>query len=372
MFYRNKLMTAFGFALVGSLAFTACSSGAPEVKAGGAPVEVPGASAKANEFMNKLYQEALSSGKTDIVMYGPSPSANKALNQVFLDRFPGIKIVPQDQADAQTLTKLDVEAASGNRIADLYIGGESPQAAAKDNICTPVDIQTTPAGFKVPAQNDGKLLLFAYRYFGFVYNTNMVTKEEAPKSWHDLLDPKWKGKILIGDPTVPGGMQYIVTSMMLPETEAKWGKPFMEQLAKQDLNFSQSEPTVPSDVASGRFPIGIGVYSGFYDGQKSKGAPLNMVFPLDDGGNFLSRSGLCQIKDGPHPDATSLYLNWLFTQEGQDALGEKNQSYGVLPTAPGPAGAPPLAELKHLPFANPDPKFNAPYFDYITKLFKKS
>lgn len=372
MFYRNKLRTAFGLALVGSLALTACSSGTPDAKAGGDPVVVPGASDEANTFVNELYQKALTSGKTDIVMYGPAPSAYKALNQVFLDRFPGIKIVPQDQADAQTLTKLDVEAESGNRIADLFVGGESPQAAAKDNICTRADVRTAPAGFELPTDNDGKLLRFAYRYFGFVYNTDMVKPEDAPKSWHDLLDPKWKDKILIGDPTVPGGIRYILTSMMLPETEAEWGKPFMEKLAAQNLNFSQSEPTVSADVASGRFPIGIGVYSGYYYEQKEKGAPLGMVFPSEDGGNFLARSALCQIQDGPNPDATSLYLNWMFTQEGQDALGEKDNSYGVLPSAPGPAGAPALADLKKLPFSNPDPEFNRPYFDFITDLFKKS
>ncbi|GAA3699738.1 ABC transporter substrate-binding protein [Arthrobacter ginkgonis] len=374
-FCRNTLKTALGVALVGSLAFlTACSPSAAEGGKGqaAAPVVVPGASAEANEHLNSLYKKALESGKTDIVMYGPAPSAYKALHQVFLDRFPGINIVPQDQADAQTLTKLDVEAESGNRIADLYVGGEAPQAAAKDNICMPADIRTAPAGFELPVDNDGKLLRFALRYFGFVYNTDMVKEEEAPKSWHDLLDPKWKGKILIGDPTVPGGIRYILTSMMLPETQAEWGKPYMEQLAAQELNFSQSEPTVSADVASGRFPIGIGVYSGYYYDQKAKGAPLDMVFPLTDGGNFLARSGLCQIQDSPHADATSLYLNWMFTQEGQNALGEKDNSYGVLPTAPGPSGAPAFADLKKLPYSNPDPEFNKEYFDYIVDLFKKS
>jgi len=355
------------------LTLAACSSGGDPAPKSDKPVEVPGASADGNAYMNELYDKAVKDGKTDVVLYGPSVTAQKALFKVFTDRFPGIKIVPQNQPDAQSITKIETEAQSGNKIADIYDGGESPQVAAKPDLCTKADVRTGPDGFEIPTNMDGRLTYYAMRYFVFVYNTDMVKESEAPKNWHDLLDPKWKGKITIGDPTVPGGVRYILTSLMVDEggSAEKWGKPFMEKLAKQDLQFAQSEPNVPSDVASGRFPIGIAVYQGFYEDTKAKGAPIAAVFPLDDGGNFMSRTGMCMVKESPHADAAQLYINWLYSPEGQQALAEKNNSYGWTPAAPGPKGAPALEKLGRLPFSNPDPEFNKPYFEFLDSQFKK-
>ncbi|MFD5226338.1 ABC transporter substrate-binding protein [Microbacterium sp. NPDC058342] len=370
-FYRTRLHTTAAVVAVGALALlTGCSSPAGGNTSDG-PIDVPGASDDANAYMNELYDKAKEGGQNELVLYGPGPSSNRAMNEVFMARFPGITVIPQDQPDAQSLTKLDTEAESGNRIADIYIGGESPQAAAKPNICTPADVRTAPDDFEIETLHDGRLTYFALRYFGFVYNTDMVDAEDAPKSWHDLLDPQWKGKITVGDPTVPGGIRYILTSLMLPENEATWGEDYVAKLAEQDVQIAQSEAVVSADVASGRFPIGIGVFQGYYQSQKNKGAHLEMVFPLEDGGNYMARSAMCLIKDAPNADVAQLYINWMYSPEGQKTLAEKDNSYGWTPEAPGPAGAPPLGELKRLPFSNPDPEFNAPYFEFINEAFKK-
>lgn len=364
-----RLLTAT-LALGALTALTACSSGtAPQSQSGA--IKVAGVTAEANDYMNELYDKAVKAGKTDIVLYGPSVSAQKALFAAFTDRFPKMKMVLQDQADAQSITKIEAEAQSGSKIADIYDGGESPQVAAKDDICTTADVRTGPEGFEIPTDFDGRLTFYAMRYFVFVYNTDLVKAADAPKNWHDLLDPKWKGKITVGDPTVPGGIRYILTSLMVPQSAEKWGKGFMEKLAAQDVQFAQSEPTVPSDVASGRFPIGIGVYQGYYEDVKAKGGPIAAVFPLDDGGNFMSRSGMCIVKDSPHADGAQLYINWLYSPEGQKALAEKNRSYGWTPEAPGPEGTPSLDKLKRVPFSNSDPAFNKPFFDFLNTQFKK-
>ncbi|WP_020495900.1 ABC transporter substrate-binding protein [Sciscionella marina] len=363
----RRLALAFTAGLLAALA--ACSSAVPAKSR--VPIRVPGVSAEADKYMNQLYDKAFADGNTRLVLYGPGVSANQKLNDAFTRRFPGIELLQQDQADAQILTKLDTEAESGNRIADVYVGGESPQAAAKPDICTSADVRTVDAGFKVPTDNGGKLTYFALRYFGFVYNTDQVREQDAPKDWHDLLDPKWKGKIAVGDMTVPGGIRYALESLMLPENEQKWGHSYVRRLAAQNLQVSQSEQVVPTDVASGRFPVGIAVYQGYYEDQKKKGAPLGMVFPLKDGGNYMARSALCLIKDAPDAEVAQLYVNWLYSPEGQRALAEKDNSYGWTPAAPGPKGLPPLDKLPRLPFSNPKPEFNKPYFAFINKAFKK-
>ncbi|WOF22859.1 extracellular solute-binding protein [Microbacterium betulae] len=358
-------------AVAAALVLAGCAGGSATVGSG-SPVEVPGATAEGNEFMNELYRDAVESGATEVVLYGASQSTSTGMFEKFSERFPGITIVPQDAADSQTLTKLQVEAESGNRLADLYGGGiaSATRIAEIPDVCTKADVRTAPDGVELPYSSDDLVLSYNMRFFSFVYNTELVAEEDAPRSWEDLLDPKWKGQLVMGDPTVIGGLRYVLTALLVPESADAWGEEYLAQLAAQDVNISQNEPTVPADVASGRFPVGVGVFSGYYQAQKAKGAPIEMVFPLDDGGNFLSSSGLCVVKDAPHADAALLYVNWLFSPEGQQVLAEVDNGYGLVPGSPGPFGAPPLDELDRLPATNTDPEFNAPYFAVIDRLFQ--
>ncbi|WP_072803249.1 ABC transporter substrate-binding protein [Rhodococcoides yunnanense] len=357
--------------VVASVAGLVGCGSTPAPVASGTVIEVPGATAEGNDYMNTLYRNALDSGKTDAVLYGASASSAAGMFAKFSERFPGISIVPQDAPDSQILTKLQVEAESGNRLADLYTGGVSSVTAVAQvpDVCTRADVRTAPADFALPYSANDLVLTYNKRFFGFVYNTDMVSEEDAPRSWGDLLDPQWKDKLVMGDPTVVGGLRYVLTSLLVPESADTWGETYLTELAEQNVNIAESEPSVPSDVASGRFPVGVGVFSGYYQAQKTKGAPIDMVFPLDDGGNFLSSAGICAVRDAPDNDAASLYLNWLFTPEGQQVLAEVDNGFGLVPGSPGPLGSPPLSEISTLPATNTDPSFNARYFATIDQLF---
>lgn len=373
MFKPIRKSISAAVVLAAAVSLVACSSAAPADNASTEPIVVPGASDEGNAFMNELYDEAVDSGKTDIVIYSSSQSTKMALTDRFADRFPGITVIPQDAADSVNHTKLQTEAQSGNRIADLYLGGSAAVVAASklEDVCTPIEVKTAPEA-DLMYSADQSVLYYAFRYFGFVYNTDMVSESEVPKSWDDLLDPAWTGKILAGDPTVLGSTRYIFTSLLVPESAEKWGEPYLSELAKQNLNVASSEPNIPAEVASGRYPIGIGVYSGFFNEQKKKGAPIALSFPLEDSGNFITSAGMCGIQDSPNAAAATLYANWLFTEEGQNALAEVDDAFGTLPDAPGPDGIGSLDEIGTLPRTNPDPAFNEPYFAVIDSLFKKA
>jgi iron(III) transport system substrate-binding protein len=370
---RVAAITAAG-ALALALVLAACSSPSPSSTATpGATVTVPGADAAANAYMNKLYKSAVSSGKTNIVIYGPAESTSVGQHDVFSARFPGITFTSQDQADAASLSKLAAEESTGNHVADIFMGGgpTTAVAAAKPGTCAVADIQTAPAA-QVALQNDGRLIPYSYKYFTIVYNTDNVTKAEAPKSWNDLLDPKWKGKMEMSDPTVLGGLRFVMADLLIPATASKWGEPYLTKLAAQNVNIATSEPSVPADVASGRFDIGIGVFSGYTQAVIAKGGHVAAVFPMADGGLFFSSSAICLVQGGPDADAASLYTNWLFTQEGQKTLAVKSNSYGTLPGAPGPGGAPTFDKVGKLPSLPNDRSLLASEFATIDKLFKKS
>lgn len=336
-------------------------------------VSVPGASASANEYMNSLYQKALKSGNTSIVAYGSSPSQFKAIWTAFSKRFPGISVSPQDQSDGQSLTKLKLEAKSGKRVGDMLFSGHSGMApvAAESNICVSNPTIKTAPKDELKEYWDDKVVNYTNQVFGVIYNTNMVSKSEVPTSWEDLLEPKWKGKIELYDPTVLGGPRFIFADMQLPGSPMQSiATKIISGIAAQDPHISPEEPAVATDVAAGRFPIGIGVYKGFYDSAKAKGSPVGFQFPMKEG-NELINSGLCVVQDTSAEDASLLLTNWLFTMEGQKTIVKDSGAYAALPDAPGPEGMAPLKDVKVFPQIDGAQSGYDPYFAVVDKYFKQ-
>jgi iron(III) transport system substrate-binding protein len=373
MLITHPRATLVAAAVVGAVALAGCASGGnPASSASPQSIEVPGADAEANAYLAELYAEASEPGANKIVIYGPSASTSLDLYAAFSARFPGIEFVAQDQADSASLSKLEIEAQSGNRVADILIsGGPTAAAAAQtEGICTKLEIGTAAQDDLIYSFED-KLLRYAYKPFTIIYNTDELDESEAPKTWEDLLDPKWKGKLVMNDPTVLGAERFILSAMQYPEVADKWGAPYLEQLAAQDPAYAASTQTLPSEVASGRYQVGIATFIGTYKIAKAKGAPIDVIFPMEDGGMYFSGSAVCLAEDAPHRAATELYVNWLFTNEGQAALAEHETAYGALPGAPGPNGAPTFDKLDKLPVATDAPGSNDAYFAVIDELFTK-
>lgn len=355
-----------------AMALAACSGGGTGATTSTKTVTVPGASASGNAFMNSLYKKALASGNTTIIDYGSSPSDDKAVWATFSKRFPGITVSSQDQSDGQSLTKLKLEAQSGKRVGNIFMSGHSGMApvAAEPNICVANPEIKTAAKSDLQEFFGNKVVNYANQVFGVVYNTDMVKKADVPTSWADLLQPRWKGKIEMYDPTVLGGPRFIFADMQLPGSPMQSDAvSVIKGLAAQDPHISPQEPAVASDVAAGRFPIGIGVYKGFYDSVKAKGAPVGFQFPMKEGNEMIT-SGLCVIENSPAEDAALLLTNWLFTPEGQKTIVADTGEYAALPDAPGPAGMPPLKDVKAFPQLNGAQSEYDPYFAVVDKYFK--
>lgn len=352
------------------LTLAGCSSStASTTPAESAAITVPGVSDEGNAFMNELYQSAIESGNTEIVMYGPAVSTDEKLFEAFSEFFPEITIVAQDQPDATTQTKLEVEAESGNQIASMYVGAVTSINVLQDanpEICAMPEVKTS--GEEIWTREGNTPAYYKLTAFPFIYNTNLVKEEDVPRSWEDLLDPKWKGKIVVGDPTSPSGSRHIMTQLLKPEVSETFGVEYLEKLAAQDLNYAETEAGIPADVASERFPIGINVYSGFFAAQAAKDAPIAASFPLEDGGSFFGATGICVVNDGPSSDAATLFTNWLLSPNGVEALAADPASYAQFIEYEGEVPLP--TSFDRLPDGN-DSAENAEYVVEVDRIFAR-
>jgi iron(III) transport system substrate-binding protein len=144
-----------------------------------------------------------------------------------------------------------------------------------------------------------------------VYNRNMVKPGEAPKTYQDLLDVKWKGKMIF-DPEA---------AFMMAAMEQAWGKEktrdYLARLAKQDLIFRRGTTLTSQLIAAGEQPIGVTVNAETTAEMRDKGAPLAFsVLPP----RIIKPNGLFVAKKAPHPYAALLFTDWSLSEEGQKVL----------------------------------------------------
>lgn len=148
------------------------------------------------------------------------------------------------------------------------------------------------------------------------YNTNLVDPKQF-KSYKDLLDPKWKGKMGVDDPTRPGPGQATFTFFYLhPEL----GPDFIKALAKQDLLIQRDYTTEGDDLGHARFPVLIGTADFLIELKMKQGVPIGIVDPrqLREGSDVSPANGaLALYKGAPHPNAAKVYINWLLSPDGQ-------------------------------------------------------
>jgi iron(III) transport system substrate-binding protein len=147
--------------------------------------------------------------------------------------------------------------------------------------------------------------IFNLRYGLLVNNAPGVV---APKTYADLLDPKWKGKILADDFRGAGGGQSFFSV-----TYEKFGSDFHAKLAKQGVVFTRDQRAAERRVATGEFAIYLPFLLNYLPALK--GLPVAGVV-LDEGVTFTPYSA-SMIKGAPHPNAARLLIDYMLSKEGQ-------------------------------------------------------
>src|SRR5438132_4088353 len=203
---------------------------------------------------------------------------------------------------------------------------------------TPAGVDAFPAGFK---DKDGYYYGLRATVNAITYNTKMVSAAEAPKTWKDLLDPKWKGKMVTAHPGYSG---VIATHVLALVHLHGWD--YFKQLAQNKPMLVQSAVDPSGVVASGERPVAVngGDYT-FYQ-TKKKGNPVEIVYPKE--GVPLVVSPTAIAAGAPHPTAAKLFTDFTFSKEVQQVLADTEGLYTGHPGVTYPADKPKLGDLKLL------------------------
>lgn len=151
----------------------------------------------------------------------------------------------------------------------------------------------------------------------FWYNTGQVRLQEI-RSYDDLLNTKWKGKIGLLDPRNPGSGQNSWTFLWKVK-----GEEYLKKLAQQDLLITQNQRQLAEGLAKGKlaFTIGLSHYS--YQPFMKSGLPVRPIPRIKEGGQANNGSGvLTVVKNPAHPNAAKIFVSWLLGKEGQELYGK--------------------------------------------------
>ena len=170
------------------------------------------------------------------------------------------------------------------------------------------------------------------------YNANLVAREIAPKSYADLLDPKWRGKLVKGHPSYSGA---ILTATFLLVRELGWS--YFEKLATQKVMQVQSAGDPPKKLALGERAVEVDGADSIVLLMQEQGQPVEVVHAREGTPLIVTPAGI--FRRAPHPNAARLFQNFLFSAEGQQVLVDNaRHSFHAL-VKPKP-GRPPLSAIK--------------------------
>ena len=270
-------------------------------------------------------------------------SSAEKVAKLFEAAYPGVKVEVHRTGSERILQRVMQELQANLKIADVvHTSDAGHYVLLKEKKLllkyTPAGVDGFPAAFK---DKDGYHYGLRATVNVIAYNTKVIPAAEAPRTWKDLLDPKWKGKLVTAHPGYSG---VIATHVLALVHLHGWD--YFKQLAQNKPMLVQSAVDPSGIVASGERPIAAdgGDYS-FYQ-IKKKGNPVEIVFPKEGVPLVVSPSAITSF--APHPNAARLFTDFIFSRELQQVLADSEGLYTGHPDVKYPADRPKLSDLNLL------------------------
>jgi ABC-type Fe3+ transport system substrate-binding protein len=270
-----------------------------------------------------------------LVLWAGGPAAPwDARAKAFQAVYPGIEIKVEGGFSNVLVPKMDQQMKDNQLEVDLTVLQtlQDFRRWKKEGVL----LSFKPEGFDTIDQtfkdSDGQYVAISAAMVAYAYNTNLVKKEDVPKSALDFLKPQFQGKIVTAYPADDD-----ITLYQFYTIVQRYGWSFMDRYMANKPNFIQGHLGVSRSISSGQNAVSFDMIVSGTLGEKNQGQPTELAFPELDPVVIWGQSAAI-FKAAPHPNAAKLFLTWMLAKEQQARLG----TWSVRADVPPPAGLKPL------------------------------
>lgn len=285
------------------------------------------------------FAQAAAEGKQELVIYcAGAESEAQALADAFNKIHPNISITILQSSSGDLVTRINTEWPKPEGDVVILMASEN-----LDQVYDKLEGYKTANDAKFTAEQKDQKNGDAPKYYGtsmplqaIMYNSNLLSAEDAPKSWKDLADPKYAGKIVLANPA-SSGSAYAQLYMMYK----LYGMDFVGQVAK-NTTYIASSTAGPDSVARGEYAITV-------TGEKNIGQKLvagdPVVYVLPEEGTGLRLEGSAILANCKNPEAAKLFMDFVTSKEALEILSTQFKRRAVSTEIAGPAMLPALSEM---------------------------
>ena len=263
---------------------------------------------------------ALADGK--VMLYSSMQEAQlQAIEQAFEAKYPDIDMEYYYAGGGKLVTKMTTEAQDNGQIAcDLvWLGDPSDYEAFKANgWLMPYVSPETDHIAKEYMDAEGYYTAGRLVTMGIAWNIGLVDEADAPKTWNDLLDPKWKGQIVMTDPGTAGTTKYAVGALMASK---EYGPAYFEKLKANGTELQSGTTASHNQIAAGAYKVGM-CLDYVTNNLKAKGSTIDFVYLDKDIVSIFSPVAL--VKGAKNEKNGKLLIDFILSKEGQEVLVANN------------------------------------------------
>jgi iron(III) transport system substrate-binding protein len=264
------------------------------------------------------------------------------LAKAFEAKYPGIAVRVERTGAERVFQRIGQEYSSNIHAVDVVNSSDAAHFIVwkRDGMLAafvPEDV----AKFYPPEHKDADGQFASWRVWLSIiaYNTSLVKADEAPKSFADLLDPKWKGKIVKAHPGYSGT---IMTATYQMQRDLGWS--YFEQLAKQNIMQVQSSADPPKKLELGeRAVMADGNEYNIFQ-MREAGRPVEPVYASEGSPLIVGPNGI--FKGSPNPNAAKLFQSFCFSRDAQQLIIDTGGLRSVHPQTQEKPGRRPFKDIK--------------------------
>lgn len=327
----RKIILLSGIFIIITILFACASKSAPAEKPGLSETSAKESKSAERAPWEVEWVRSLAEAKKEgrVTIYtGFAPSAKQELGKVFKNKFD-ISIEWVSGTGSLITEKVFRERKAGIYLCDIFTTGSSypVQMLRPAGVLEPLDKELLlPEVTDSRMWRDNKLPFVDKEHMTMapsltpattiIINTILV-KEGEIQSYLDLLQPKWKGKIVMLNPSRPGPSARWNTAVgnLIMDWE------FIEKLAKQ-LELAEDSRLVAEYVAKGKKAIALAPEAGIVIDFIEASAPIAMIHPKEGVYETTGQNNISLLRDRPHPYSARLFLNWFLSKEGQSIVAQ--------------------------------------------------